>query len=78
MTKLVFIFLYITMGDDKVKLAFDLWRLVSQWFFVNEAYQKTNDDLLWVKLRDIEVKMGDIVDEFIELEDLIPAPITYK
>lgn len=78
MTKLVFIFLYITMGDDKVKLAFDLWRLVSQWFFVNEAYQKTNDDLLWVNLRDIEVKIGDIVDEFIELEDLIPAPITYK
>lgn len=65
------------MNDSKVKVAFDLGRLVSQWYFVNEAYQKTGDGLLWAKLKDIEVKMGDIVEEFSDLEELIPSPITY-
>lgn len=60
------------------KVAFDLWRYVAQWNFVNESFRRVGRKELKDELDSIDAKMRAIVDEFDYMEDLIPIGTAWK
>lgn len=67
--------------EDKIHKAFELWRLVEHWFGIGE---KADNETRLYSMKEMEEKkeceeaMWDIVEEYPELELLIPHPIQWN
>ena len=67
--------------DDKLKQACELWRLIEQWFSLwevedEEIRRYTVEEVK--RRKECETKIGDIVEKYPDLEELIPYPIQWR
>lgn len=60
--------------DDKTRYAFRLWMLVKAWQVKDAQFTEVAENAK----KEIEILMGDIVEKYPELEELIPSPICFR